>query len=185
MKLSKKKSTRVAFVASKMALSIDQDERMALLTELLDELDIDAEQRAERKESAARHLRYEAQQRRQRQSKTVDSKVEPDIDKMSLDELQQYNRESLAKLKRLLEERRTQRPDIDAMSDEERAAYQDHLMRSIAAKLEPTPSAPEPAPVVSDAPQYVLPTKRMEKAVAAFDDLTDGEQVDQLRAMGW
>lgn len=64
MKLSKRLSKRLAFVASKMALSIDQDERMALLTELLDELGIDAEQRADSKESAARHLRYTAQQRR-------------------------------------------------------------------------------------------------------------------------
>ena len=41
MKLSRKKSIRLAFVASKLALSIDQNERMALLTELLDELGID------------------------------------------------------------------------------------------------------------------------------------------------
>lgn len=182
-KLSKRQSRRVAFVASKMALSIDQDERMVLLTELLDELGIDAEQRAERKESAERHIRYEAQQRRQRQSKPVDSKVEPDIDKMSLDELQQYNRESLAKLKRLLEERRAQRLDIEAMSDEERQAYQQHLMRSIAAKLELTPSTPDPAPIVEDAPTLALPTKRMEKAIARFDGLSDADQVDSLRTL--
>ena len=48
MKLSKRLSKRLAFVASKLALSIDQDERMALLTELLDELGIDdAAQRAD------------------------------------------------------------------------------------------------------------------------------------------
>ena len=58
MKLSKRVSKRVAFLASKLALSIDQDERMALLTELLDELGIiDPEQRADSKDSAARHLR--------------------------------------------------------------------------------------------------------------------------------
>ncbi len=65
MKLSKRLSKRLAFLASELALSIDQDERMALLTELLDELGInDPEQREDSKDSAARHLRYTAQQQR-------------------------------------------------------------------------------------------------------------------------
>ena len=149
---------------------------MALLTELLDEFGIDAEQRTDSMDSAKRHLSYEAQQRRKAEKKA------DDIGNMKRDELQDYIKQLYAKRDELLAQR-AKRPDIDAMSDEERAAYQAHLMHSIAAKLEPT--TPEPAPVVEEAPQYDLPTRRMEKAVAAFDDLTDGEQVDQLRSMGW
>lgn len=175
MKLSKRLSKRLAFVASKMALSIDQDERMALLTELLDELGItDAEQRADSKESAARHLRYTAQQRRKAERQA------DDIDNMKRDELQDYIKQLYAKRDALLAER-AKRPDIDAMSDEERAAYQQHLMRSIADKMEP--SAPEPAPAVEEAPQYDLPTRRMEKAVARFDDMSDEQQLDVLGQM--
>ena len=150
MKLSKRLSKRLAFVASELALSIDQDERMALLGELLDELGIDAEQRADSKESAARHLRYTAQQRRKAAKKADDT------DRMNLDELQASNKEMLAKLKRLLEERR--------------------------AEQQPAPT-PEPAPTVEEAPQYDLPTRRMEKAVARFDDLSDEQQVDVLGQM--
>lgn len=177
-KLSQKRARRLAFVASKLALSYDQDERMALLAELLDELGIDQEQREDSAASAARHLRYEASRRRQRPAKKAD-----DIDGMSLDELRAHNAQLLKRRDELLA-KREQRPDIDAMSDEERAAYQQHLMRSIAAKLEPSPApAPDPEPTVEEAPTLALPTKKMEQAIARFDDLTDGEQVDALRGM--
>ena len=176
MKLSKRLSKRLAFVASKMALSIDQDERMALLTELLDELGIDAEQRADSKESAARHLRYTAQQRRKAAKKA------DDIDNMSPADLQAHIKQLYAKRDELLAQR-AKRPDIDAMSVEERAAYQQRLMGSIAAKLEPTPTAtPDPAPAVSEADTYNV-TAKMSKRLAAFDDMTDADQVDALQAM--
>jgi hypothetical protein len=75
---------------------------------------------------------------------------------MSLEELQAYNRGMMDKIRRILEERRAeQQPAI----------------------------TPEPAPTVEDAPQYDLPTKRMEQAVARFDDMSDDDQVDQLRMM--
>ena len=102
MKLSKRLSKRLAFVASKMALSIDQDERMALLTELLDELGIDAEQRADSKESAARHLRYTAQQRRKAAKKA------DDIDNMSPADLQAHIKQLYAKRDELLAQRAEQ-----------------------------------------------------------------------------
>lgn len=171
MKLSKRLSKRLAFVASKLALSYDQDERLTLLAELLDELGIDPEQRADSKESAARHLRYTAQQRRKAANQA-------DADH---DDLRRRIDELFAKRDALLRER-GQRPNIDAMSDEERAAYQQHLMGSIADKLEPT--TPEPAPTVEEAPQYTV-TEKQRRRLAAFDDLTDSEQVDQLRSMGW
>ncbi len=83
-----------------------------------------------------------------------------DTSKMSLDDLRAYNRELAAYLRQLLADRR--------------------------AELEQQPApTPEPAPVVSDAPQYALPTKRMEKAIARFDALDDAEQLDALRGMGW
>lgn len=152
-KLSKRVSKRVAFVASKLALSIDQDERMALLTELLDELGIDAEQRTDSKESAARHLRYEAAQRRKASAKP--SAADP-IDNMSRDDLRAHIDELRAKRDRLLAERRAeQQPAI----------------------------TPEPAPIVVEAAKYTLPTAKQRRALAAFDDMTDAEQVDSLRGM--
>ena len=151
MKLSKRLSKRLAFVASKLALSIDQDERMALLTELLDELGItDAEQREDSKESAARHLRYTAQQRRKA------ARQADDIDNMKRDELRRYIDELSAKRDRLLAERAEQQPA----------------------------TTPDPAPVVSEADAYNV-TAKQRRALAAFDDLTDAEQLDQLRGMGW
>lgn len=105
------------------------------------------------------------------------------IDEMNLDELMAHNRELLAKLNRLLTDR-SQRPDIDAMSDEQRREYQDHLMRRISAHIDTlNPPTPEPTPIVEEAPAYHLPTKRMKKAVERFDSMTDGEQVDNLKAM--
>lgn len=138
-KLSKRQSKRLAFLASKLALSNGHDERMALLTELLDELGIDAAQRAASAESARLTLR-------QRSAKSAN---------VSRDELADYNREAMAKIQQLLAERR--------------------------AELEPM-SAPEPAPVVEEAPQYTV-TARQRRRLAAFDDMTDGEQVDQLAQM--
>ena len=151
MKLSKRLSKRLAFVASKMALSIDQDDHMALLTELLDELGInDAEQREDSKESAARHLRYTAQQRRKA------ARQADDIDNMKRDELQDYIKQLYARRDELLAQRAEQ----------------------------PTPApAPDPAPRVEEAPTYDLPTAKMRKAVAAFGDLRDSDQVDVLRQM--
>lgn len=173
MKLSRKKSIRLSFLSHKLALALGHDERMALLAELLDELGIDQEQREDSRKSAQHHLHYEAAQRRKAAKKA---------DSMNLDELQASNKEMLAKLKQLLAER-GQRPNIDAMSDEERRKYQDSLMHSIAAKLEPAPApAPEPAPTVSEADTYTV-TAKMSKRLAQFDDMTDADQVDALQAM--
>lgn len=124
---------------------------MALLTELLDELGItDAEQREDSKESAARHLRYTAQQRRKA------ARQADDIDNMKRDELQDYIKQLYARRDELLAQRAEQ----------------------------PTPApAPDPAPRVEEAPTYDLPTAKMRKAVAAFGDLRDSDQVDVLRQM--
>ena len=43
-----------------------------------------------------------------------------------------------------------------------------------------TPPQPEPTATVEEAAVYSLPTNRMRQALARFDDLTDGDQVDQL-----
>lgn len=149
-KLSQKRARRLAFVASKLALSIDQDERMALLTELLDELGItDAEQREDSKESAARHLRYTAQQRRKA------ARQADDIDNMKRDELQDYIKQLYARRDELLAQRAEQ----------------------------PTPApAPDPAPTVEEAPTYDV-TAKQRRALAAFDDMSDADQVDALQQM--
>ena len=178
-KLSRKRSIRLSFLASKLALSYDQDERMALLTELLDELGIDPEQREDSKESAARHIRYMVSRKRKNEQA---AKRADDIDSMNRDDLRAYIQQLLAKRDRLLAERE-KRPDIDAMTDEQRREYQDYLMGKIARKLEPTPSTPEPTPTVEEAPTLALPTKCMKKAVAAFDDMSDSEQLDALRGL--
>ncbi len=102
---------------------------------------------------------------------------------MNLDEIMAYNKELLAKLNRMLAER-SQRPDIDAMTDEQRREYQDYLMRRISANIDTMKvPEPEPTPIVEESPVYHLPTKRMRKAVKAFDSMTDSEQVDSLRGM--
>lgn len=79
-----------------------------------------------------------------------------DTSRMNLDEIRAYNRELMAYRRYLLEQRR--------------------------AEQQPAPT-PEPAPVVTEAAKYTLPTAKQRRALAAFDDLTDGEQVDALRGM--
>lgn len=177
-RLSKKQTVRVSFLLHKMALTYGQQQREEILSDLLDALHIDAEQGEDSRKSAAHHIRYEANRKRKNEQA---AKQAGDIDNMSHEDLQAYIKQLYAKRDELLAQR-AKRPDIDAMSDEERAAYQAHLMHSIAAKLAPAPAS-EPAPVVSEADAYNLPTKRMEQAVARFDDLTDSDQVDQLRQM--
>ena len=146
-KLSQRQSKRVAFVASKLALSIDQNERMALLTELLDELGIDdAAQRADSKDSAARHLRYTAQQRRKEARQAAD---------VAHDELRKQRDELLDQLTRRL---------------------------ALAAGTEQPMVTPEPAPVVTEADAYTV-TAKQRRRLAAFDDMTDADQVDQLAQM--
>lgn len=168
-RLSKRQTTHVSFLAHKLALTYSPQERETLLKDLLEALHIDADQAQQSRESAISHIRYEASRKRKNAQK---AKPDSDTDGMTLDELRAYNAQLLKRRDELL----AQRHHIDAMSDDERAAYRDHLVASIAGKLEPTP-------VVSDADAYNLPTKRMERAVAAFDDLPDDEQVDALRAM--
>jgi hypothetical protein len=77
------------------------------------------------------------------------------VEDMNLAEIVAYNKELLAKLKRLLAERRIE--------------------------LEQADPVPQPVPVKVKAAK--LPTRRMTKAVAAFDGMTDSEQMDSLRAM--
>jgi len=111
------------------------------------------------------------------------SKPRKDIDEMNSAELRAYIEELKVRRDELLAQR-AKRPDIDAMSDEERAAYQEHLMRRISAHID-TMKTPEPTPkpIVEESPAYHLPTKRMRKTVERFDNMTDSEQVDNLRAM--
>ena len=136
----------------KMSLTYDQQQREALLTAILDALDIDADQRDESAKDAARSLRLDAQ----RPSKQTAKPTSDDpIDSMNLDEITAHNKELLTKLNRLLAERTELQP------------------------AKPT----EPAPTIEEAPTYDLPTAKMRKAVAAFDDLSDDDQVDVLREM--
>lgn len=152
-KLSQKKARRLSFVASKMALAYDQDERMTLLTELLDEFGIDADLRTDSMDSAKRHLSYAAQQRRKAQRSAESAH----------DELRKQLDEARAKRDELLD-RLTQRLATAAGTEQ--------------------PATPEPAPTVTEADTYNV-TAAQRRRLAQFDDLTDSEQVDQLRAMGW
>ena len=52
------------------------------------------------------------------------------------------------------------------------------------ASQQPTATpTPDLAPTVEEAPTDDLPTAKMRKAVQRFDAMTDGEQIDQLKAM--
>jgi len=152
MKLSQKRARQLSFMLYKMSLTYDQQQREALLTAILDALDIDADQRDESAKDAARSLRLDAHRPSKRQAKPTS---DDPIDNMNLEQLQAHNRQLFAKLERLLAER-----------------------------TEPQPATtPDPTPAIEESPQYDLPTAKMRKAVAAFDDLPDDEQVDQLRGM--
>jgi len=82
-------------------------------------------------------------------------KPKKNIDDMNLEEITAYNKELLAELKRLLAERTEQQPA----------------------------TTPDPAPEIEEAPTYDLPTAKQRRRLAAFDDLSDDDQVDQLKAM--
>jgi Mg2+ and Co2+ transporter CorA len=75
-----------------------------------------------------------------------------DTSKMNLDEIRAYNRELMAYRRYLLDQRRAEQE---------------------------TATTPEPAPVVEEAANYKV-TASQRRALARFDDLSDGEQVDAL-----
>lgn len=158
-KLSQKRARQLSFLLYKMSLTYDQQQREALLTAILDALDIDADQREESAKDAARSLRLDANRPSKRQAKP---KSDDPIDNMSLDEITAHNKELLTKLNRLLEERRAEPQPASAQQ---------------------TATTPEQEPTVEEAPTYDLPTAKMRKAVAAFDDMSDADQVDQLKSM--
>lgn len=155
----------------KLVLTHDQQQRETLLTALLDALNIDQEQREESAEDAARSLRLDASRKIKRPSPPVDATSEPDIDGMSLDELRTHNAGLRAKLERMLD-----RKQIADMSDEERRRYIAELLAKRDEVLQ------QPAPTVEEAPTYTI-NEKQRRRLAAFDDLPEADQVDQLRAM--
>lgn len=177
-KLSRKQARRLSFMLYKLVLTHDQQQREDLLTALLDALNIDQEQREESAEDAARILRLDASRKIKRPSPPVDASGEPDIYAMSLEELQAHNRQLFAKLERLLEDRKKQdnRKRIEDMSDEERRRYIAELLAKRDEVLQ------QPAPTVEEAPTYTI-NEKQRRRLAAFDDLPEADQVDQLRAM--
>lgn len=162
----------------KLVLTHDQQQREDLLTALLDALNIDQEQREESAEDAARILRLDASRKIKRPSPPVDASGDPDIDNMSLEQLQAHNRQLFAKLERLLEERKKKdnRKLIADMSDEERRRYIAELLAKRDEVLQQPATTPDPAP------QYDV-TAQQRKRLAAFDDMSDDDQVDSLRQM--
>lgn len=152
-KLSQKRARQLSFLLYKMSLTYDQQQREALLTAILDALDIDADQREESAKDAARSLRLDAHRPSKRQAKPAS---DDPIDNMSLEQLQAHNRQLFAKLERLLAERQ--------------------------AEQQPATTT-EPEPTIEESPQYDLPTAKMRKAVAAFDDMSDDDQIDVLRSL--
>lgn len=150
MKLSQKRARQLSFMLYKMSLTYDQQQREALLTAILDALDIDAAQRDESAKDAARSLRLDAHRPSKRQAKPTS---DDPIDSMNLDEITAHNKELLTKLNRLLAER-----------------------------TEPQPATtPDPAPELDEA--YYDVTAKQRRRLAAFDDMSDDEQVDTLRGM--
>lgn len=150
-KLSQKRARHLSFMLYKMSLTYDQQQREALLTAILDALDIDADQREESAKDAARSLRLDANRPSKRQAKPTS---DDPIDSMNLDEITAHNKELLTKLNRLLAER-----------------------------TEPQPATtPDPAPELEEAPTYDV-TAKQRRRLAAFDDMTDSDQVDVLRQM--
>ena len=151
MKLSQKRARQISFMLYKMSLTYDQQQREALLTAILDALDIDADQREESAKDAARSLRLDAQ----RPSKQTAKPTSDDpIDSMNLDEITAHNKELLTKLNRLLAERTEQQPA----------------------------TTPDPAPEIEESATYDV-TAKQRRRLAAFDDMTDSEQIDALSAL--
>lgn len=169
-KLSRRKSIHVSFLLHKMAFSHDAEQRESLLAALLDALGIDGDLGEDSAASARRSLRFDADKKR-KAAKPVDSKADPDIDNMSLDELRTHNAGLRAKLDRMLD-----RKQIADMSDEERRRYIAELLAKRDEVLQ------QPAPTVEEAPTYTI-NEKQRRRLAAFDDLPEADQVDQLRAM--
>lgn len=69
------------------------------------------------------------------------------------------------------------RKDIDRMSSTELRGKRNQLLSERTARYEQPVEAAKPVKATR------LPTKRMTKAVAIFDGMTDSEQLDSLRAM--
>lgn len=136
-----------------MTLADDPQQRETILRDLLESLGIDAKQAQESRESAARYLRYMASKKRREERAAKPTANDP-IDSMNLDELRAHNRQLFAKLERLLAE-----------------------------GTDPQPAPPpEQAPTIEEAPQYDV-TAKQRRRLAAFDDLSDADQVDQLKDM--
>lgn len=155
-KLSRKKSIGISFLLAQMTLTDDQRQREEILRELIESLGITAEQSAESLQSAARYLRYMASKKRreERQAKPVDASGEPDIRSMGKEELAAYLEFLYARRDELLAER-----------------------------TEPQPATtPDPAPTVEEAPQYDV-TAKQRRRLAAFDDMSDDDQIDVLRSL--
>lgn len=81
--------------------------------------------------------------------------------------------------KKSLPQRGDSRKSIDDMNLAEITAYNIELLAKLKRLLAERCAEPEPAPER----KTKLPTKRMRKTVAAFDAMTDSEQVNTLRAM--
>lgn len=73
------------------------------------------------------------------------------------------------------------RKSIDDMNFEEITAYNMELMAKLQRLL--ADRAPKSQPQAQAEPVAKLPTKRMVKRLATFDNMTDSEQVNSLRAM--
>lgn len=83
--------------------------------------------------------------------------------------------------KKSLPQRGNSRKSIDDMNMAEITAYNVELLARLKQLL--SERAPKAQPQAQVEPSAKLPTKRMRKAVTAFDSMTDSEQVDSLRAM--
>lgn len=89
-----------------------------------------------------------------RRQRPVKPAVSDDIDSMSRDEVQTYIKQLYAKRDALLAQRAEQQPA----------------------------TTPEPAPVVTDAATYDV-TAKQRRRLAAFDDMSDADQVDALKSL--
>lgn len=159
-KLGKRQALTISFLLNKMALTYGQEKRNELLARLLDELGIDADQRAEGEAMA----RYSVQKDLRAPAPAItfadivtvnpDGTVDSDADK--------FNAASSAVRQQVLD-------------------YLDKLCAGEPAQLPKAPSAPN-ASQNDDAPRYNT-TAKQQRHLARFDAMTDGEQVDQLKGL--
>lgn len=113
------------------------------------------------------------------------------IYKMSDSERRQFFKDLDAKLAAYTKPPTKLQKDIDQMDGDELRAHNRDLLCQLRDRLEgrtpppatPKASEPETTTPPEEEPEFCLPTKRMEKALLLFGEMSDDDQVNSLRQM--